>query len=277
MPCDKRTPGKTHFLLFTGLVCLLLSGCAGQRWADPLPEEEQEELTRIITTMLEVEKQCPDNLDADALLFGKSPLDDWAVAGYMQLLSPSFIKFVVSNPLGQPVYAFASNGIRFQILHPSQYLHIRGNVRSLASRKEVPQILIQGNWFAYLTGRLPADLSEGMEVNRDASDSSVWLRISPPDSGRKLESAWVHVNPLQKTVLGYLFLDSSGETVAEIVYGSQQEGSDSCKPEDEVTITGLPWGAELKIELKEINTSNQFSEKDFSLPVPPGYTTQLQL
>ncbi len=277
MHCSNRTPGNSRFLLLTGLICLLLSGCAGQRWADPLAEEEQVEITRIITTMQEMEKQCPDSLDAGALLFWNSPLGDWGVEGYMQLLSPSFIKLVVSNPLGQPVYAFASNGTRFQILHPRQYQHIRGNVRSLAIRKEVPQILAQGNWFGYLTGRLPADLPEGMEVNRDASDSSVWLRISPANSGRRLESAWVHVDPLQKSVLGYLFLDSSGETLAEIVYGGQQEGSDSCKPEEEVTITGLPWGAELKIELKDIDTSRQFSEKDFSLPVPPGYTTELQL
>ncbi len=275
MRCSRRTPGKTHCLLLTGLVCLLLSGCAGQRWADPLPEEEQDEITRIIISMQETEKECPDNLDADTLLFWKSPLDDWAVEGYMQLLSPSFVKFVVSNPLGQPVYAFASNGIRFQILQPGQYMHIRGNVRSLAIRKEIPQILSQGNWFAYLTGRLPAESLEIVAVNRDASDSTVWLRISPAVSVKKQESAWVHVNPLQKNVLGYLFLDSSGETLAEIVYGEQQEGGNNCRPGDAVTITGLPWGAELEIQLKDINTSNQFSEKDFSLPVPPGYTTEL--
>ena len=268
-------PGKTHLLLITGLVCLLLSGCAGQRWADPLAEEEQAETTRVIAAMQEVEQECPDSLDADVLLFWKSPLDDWAVEGYIQLLSPSFIKFVISNPLGQPVYAFASDGIRFQILHPRQYQHIRGTVRTLAIRKEIPQILVQGNWFTYLTGRLPADFPEVIEVNRDASDTTIWIRVSPPDSDKILESIWVHVNPLQKTVLGYLFLDSSGETLAEIVYGEQQERSDGCKLRDAVRITGLPWGAELEIQLKSINTSNTYSKKDFSLPVPPGYTTQL--
>jgi len=122
---------------------------------------------------------------------------------------------------------------------------------------------------------LPADFPEVIEVNRDASDTTIWIRVSPPDSDKILESIWVHVNPLQKTVLGYLFLDSSGETLAEIVYGEQQERSDGCKLRDAVRITGLPWGAELEIQLKSINTSNTYSKKDFSLPVPPGYTTQL--
>ncbi|NOQ46241.1 MAG: hypothetical protein GQ559_06170, partial [Desulfobulbaceae bacterium] len=63
----------------------------------------------------------------------------------------------------------------------------------------------------------------------------------------------------------------------EIVYGNQQERDNNCNPEDEITITKLPWGTELAIRLKNINGSNQYSEEDFSLPVPPGYTTQLQL
>ena len=268
---------KTHFLLLPALVCILLSGCAGQRWAEPLPVEEQGEIIQIIAAMQNGEKECPDSLDADALIFWKSPLDDWAVEGYMQLLSPSFIKFVVSNPLGQPVYAFASNGTDFQILHPRQYQHIRGNVRSLAIRKEVPQILVNGDWFAYLTGQLPAEPFEVVEVNRDASDTSIWLHFFPAGSDMTLESAWVHLNPRQEAVLGYLFLDSSGEILAEIVYGNgNQKKNDSCTPENEIRITELPWGAELTIQLKNISGSTQFSEKDFSLPVPAGYRTQLQ-
>jgi hypothetical protein len=276
MHCSKIKTGKTHLFLIPALVCILLSGCAGQRWAEPLPEEEQNMVTQTITAMQKATRECPNSFDADALIFWKSPLDDWAVEGYIQMLSPSFTKFIISNPLGQLIYAFASNGSDFQILQTRQYQHIRGSIRSLAFRKEVPQILVTGDWFAYLTGQLPAAAIEVVEVNRDASDTSIWLRIVPAESEMTLESAWVHLDPLQKTVLGYLFLDSTGETLAEIIYANQQEEDNTCTPEDEITITKLPWGAQLTIQLKNINGSNQFNEKDFSLPVPPGYTTQLQ-
>lgn len=268
---------KTRSLLIAALACILFSGCAGQRWDEPFPEDEQDKIVELISAMQKVEKECPDSLDADAQMFWKSPLDDWAVEGYLQLLSPSFLKFIISNPLGQPVFAFASNGDEFQILKPNQYQHIRGNVRSLAIRKEIPQILAQGDWFAYLTGRLPAGSLEVVEVNQDASDNSIWLRLSPAGSDTTLEHAWTHVDPLQGFVLGYLFLDGKGATLAEIVYGNQQDRDDSCTPRDEITISELPWGAKIMIKLKDINDRNQLGEKEFSLPVPAGYTTQLHL
>lgn len=275
MHCNKMNPEKTRLCLISVLLCFLLSGCAGQRWSGPLPEEEQGGIPQLIAAIQKVEKECPDSLDADALIFWKSPLDDWGVEGYMQLLSPSFIKFIVSNPLGQPVYAFASNGDGYQILLPRQYRHIRGNIRSLAIRKELPQILVLGDWFSYLTGKLPTASFEVVEINRDAKDTSIWLHIVSAGSGREPGSVWVHLDREQKTVLGYLFLDSNQETVAEIVYGNQQDRNDSCSSENEIKITELPWGAELTIQLKDISHSSQFSKKDFSLPVPPSYNTQL--
>ncbi len=276
MHCSKTKCSRTRLLLFPALLCILLSGCAGKRWTEPLVEEELSGVAKIITAMQQKERECADSLDADGLIFWKSPLNDLGVEGYIQLLAPSFLKFVVTNPLGQPVYAFASDGSGFQILHPRQYRHIRGNIRSLAVRKEVPQILVQGDWFAYFTGRLPAAPLKTAEVHRDASEMGIWLRIFPDDSEKTPESAWVHVDPLQMRVLGYLFLDSGGETLAEIVYGEQEGRSSNCKPKNEITITGLPWGSELTIQLKNIATGGRFSEKDFALPVPPGYTTQLQ-
>jgi hypothetical protein len=277
MLCSYTKTRKAYSLFITALTCILFSGCAGQRWAEPLPEEEHDRMVLLISAMQQVEGKCPDSLDADARIFWKGPLDDWAVEGYFQLLSPTFIKFIISNPLGQPIFAFASTVDEFQILRPNQYLHIRGKVRSLAMRQEIPQILTQGDWFAYLTGRLPTDSLEILEVNRDASDESIWLHLSPAGPDRTQGSVWTHVNPLQGGVLGYLFLDRNGATLAEIDYGNQQNRKDVCTAVGEIRISELPWGAEITIQLEDINDSSQLGEKEFSLPVPPGYTTQLQL
>ena len=269
---------RVHLPIIAVLIAFLFSGCAGQRWGKALAEEERDPIIHTLITMWEEEQLCPDHLDGDAQIFWESPMDSSAVEGYLQLLSPSFIKFIISNPLGQPVFAFSSNGEEFQILKPNQYQHTRGTVRSLAIRQEIPQILAQGDWFAYLTGRLPATPLQIEQIHQGAADDTFWLRLSSAVSDQTGETVWVHVHSRLRTVLGYLFLDNKGSTVAEIIY-AQEEGSTSgrCEPVKEMTITGLPWGSEMRLKLRAIEMNSQGDEKSFSLPVPPGYTTQLQL
>lgn len=256
------------------LISLLFSGCAGQRWTGPLAEEEQTGITAKLAAMQKLEKECSDSIDADALIFGESPVEEWRVAGYLQLFPPSFIKFVITNPLGQPVYAFASNGKTYQSLDPGHRRHTRGKIRSMAIRKNMPLSLVQADWFAYLTGRLPARSLEIVEINEDASGETVWLQLSPAVPDRTGESVWLHLDPVQGAVLGYLFLDGAGKTLAEISYGDKQGREDHCTPHRELLVTGLTWGATIRVQLQEISSDRQFSTEDFSLPVPKGYTTQ---
>lgn len=272
----KITTELTRFILPVSLAFLILSGCARPRWSEPLEDEENTEVAGIITAMQEADKSCPDSFDGDALIFWKSPLNDTGVSGYLQLLAPSFVKFIISNPLGQPVYAFASNGITFQSLNTRQRLHIRGNVRTLAIRQELPLVLAQGDWFAYLSGRLPARSLGILEVYRDNSDKTVWMLLAPLDSAKTLDKAWVHLDPEKRTVLGYLFLDRDGKTLAELSYNNQEERTDYCMPNEKIILTDLPWGSEIRIELKDIRTDTNYRVTDFSLPVPSGYARQLR-
>ncbi len=273
---NKRGRRQITLLLPAVLLCLLLGGCARKHWSETLEEEESAEIAAIVSSMQEETRSCPNSLDADVLIFWESPLAKNGVAGYLQILSPSFIKFVLSNPLGQPVYAFSTNGKTFQSLETLQRKHIRGNIRSIAIRKEIPPILLSGDWFAYLTGRLPERLVKVQEVNRDVSDQTVWLHLPPLGSSFATEKAYMHLDPEKRAVLGYLFLDQQGRTLVEITYKGQRNGTDLCTPRENIDVTGLSWGTELRIELQEIRTDTQFQEEDFSLPVPPGYETQLR-
>jgi len=266
----------SHFLLSAALFCLLLSGCASHRWAEPLTEEEHSEITGIIAAMQVADKTCPDSFDSEALVFWKSPLENAAVTGYLQLLSPSFIKFIVSNPLGQPIYAFASNGDTFQSLYTRQQLHIRGGVRSLAIRKKIPQVLVQSEWYALLTGHLTSHPLTILKVQHDVSDKTAWLLLAHLKTNRTLAETWLHLDPDKRKILGYLFLDREGKTVAEIVYENSTDRADYCTPNEKTTITNLPWGVEIVVKLKDIQTDTKFSKTDFTLPVPRGYKKQLQ-
>lgn len=276
MAPDNTAAVLSHFFLPAALFCLLLSACATHRWAEPVTEEEHSEIAEIIATMQATDTTCPESFDSEALIFWKSPLDNAAVTGYLQLLSPSFIKFIVSNPLGQPIYAFASNGDTFQSLYTRQQLHIRGSVQSLAVRKEIPQVLVKSEWFALLTGHLPSQPLTILQVQRDVSNKTVWLLLSPIETNKTLEKTWLHLDPEKRKVLGYLFLDREGKTLAEILYENSEDSVDYCTPNEKTTITNLPWGTEIIVELKDIQTDIKFSKTDFTLPVPNGYRKQLQ-
>lgn len=276
MDYNKMLKNLTAFMLPLCLTSLLLSSCSTKRWSEPLTEEEGVEISSIISKMQYQEKSCPDSLDADAKIFFKSPASNSGITSYVQLHSPSFVKFIITNPLGMVMYAFTSDGTSFQTLDSVSHQHIRGNVRTLAIRKNMPPILGEGEWFSYLTGRLPPYPLKIQTISKDSTDTTTWIHLAQPKSGTTDDSRWVHIDPERQKLLGYLFLDASGETIAEISYGEQKETGDICQPKEKIYITDLPWGSEIEIELQEISTETQFKQSDFILPVPADYYKQLQ-
>ncbi|MBU0946306.1 MAG: hypothetical protein KJ804_07035 [Proteobacteria bacterium] len=278
MACRENKKGWNGIALLLAAVFLdlFLGGCARQRWSEKLNEEEVAGVAETIQRMQEESKSCPNSFDATALIFWKHPMEESAIEGYLQLLAPSFFKFVINNPLGQPLYAISSNGRTFQSLHIAQQKHIRGNIRSLALRNEILPILVSDNWFAYLSGRLPDRAVEIEEINRDPASQTLWLHLANPGPERTTEKVYVHLAPAKREVLGYLILDSKGATLAEISYKEEEGKGDRCLPRKNIAVTNLSWGAEFRIELKEIRTDIQLQEDDFGLPVPPGYATQFQ-
>jgi len=257
-------------------VLSLLSGCAQQRWKEPLAEDETSNIVLLINNLQETHNSCPESLDADARIFWKSPAADSGMIGYLQISSPSYIKYIITNPLGMMIYAFASDGETFQILNTFKYQHIRGNIRSLITRQKLPLVLAEGDWFSYLSGRLPPYPLKIQQVTRDASDQTVWALLARSESSKTDDQRWIHIDPQQQKLLGYLFLDTSGKTLAEISYEKQENNGENCKPKEKITITELPWGSEIRIELQDISTATQFNQSDFTLPVPRDYYKQLQ-
>jgi len=237
--------------------------------------EENSAMEQVVVAMQERERQCSQNFDADMRLFWNNPLYSRAVEGYLQMLSPSSMKFVVSNPLGQPVFAFSGNGKTFQILQPRQHAHIRGSVRSLALRNKMPIIMTQGEWFAYITSRLPIRKLAIVETAQDKDSDTFWLRIANSGVQNTDGFVYLHLDPQKKVVLGYLFLDNAGETLAEISYPGKKVGASDCPVQTEITIDKLPWDAKIRIKLENIASGESLKEQDFPLPVPVGFNTQV--
>jgi hypothetical protein len=276
MDYNKMLRKLTAVMLPLCLISLLLSSCSTKRWSDPLTEEEGFEISSIISKIHDKEKSCPNSLDADAKIFFKSPTSNSGITSYVQLSSPSFVKFIITNPLGMLMYAFSSDGTTFQILDSVSHLHIRGNVRTLAIRKRMPPVLGEGEWFSYITGRLPSYPLKIQAISRDSNDTTAWVQLAHPKIGITDGSKWVHIDTERQELLGYLFLDAKRKTIAEISYGQQRKTGDICQPKEMIYITDLPWGSEIKIELQNIGTETSFKQSAYILPVPADYYKQLQ-
>lgn len=272
----KTTPlfSKRLLWIFPLLCCLLFSSCSTKPWGDALDEEATRKAQHLVKAIQQQEEKCFQSFDADMKMFWESPAGDKAVEGYLVLKSPSLLRYVISNPLGQPVFAFSGNGKVFQMLQTAEKTHVRGNVRSIALRNRVPLLLAQGDWFAYLSGRLPARKLSVIEAAQDSSSQTLWLQIAAPKSRYVTGTVHVQIDPATKELLSYLFLDDNGDIMAVIEY-PEKTGKQPCRIATTTAISGLPWGSLVTIELDTISGFDQFGPKDFTLPVPEGYQTQL--
>lgn len=261
------------------LLLVLLGGCAPKKWASlPLPADEQIQIRELLVSMQVANRLCPKGLDANAQIFWKSPLSNAAVSGYLELQEPSFIKFIVTNPLGMVVYALSSTGQIFQFLDISQRQYIRGSVRNLAIRQGIPRILGQANWSAILSAKLPSGPFTPQQISRDTDGHSVWIQIPQSSTYTGTAQQWLHLEPEQRRVLGYLFLDQDGTNIAEISYGKPEAGARTGCLSSQITthISNLPWGAEITIRLEDAQGKGPTLPSDFTLPVPTGFFEQLQ-
>lgn len=267
---------KSVLLATVPLLFILLSGCAKQHWTETLEEEETAGIAQIIYNMQEEDHSCPKALDAEVLIFWKTPLENYALQGYLQLLSPSFLKFVLSNPLGQPMYIIASDGKQFQSLDMTIRRHIRGSVRSLGIRNKIPLIIMNGDWYAFFTGRLPEQPFKIHHMYRNKEEQDVWVALPATISlSGLMEHTYIHFDPVRKEILGYLFLDDKGKILANISYGDQESKQNLCNIKEQINITELSWGAEIQIKLQDIRTDIHLQENTFILPVPKDYSKQL--
>ncbi len=275
---SNKIPGVQESRAFSRLILILLvllvNGCAGKPWTSPVADNETAFITKNFAEMQERDASCSSFLDAKATLSWETPGKDRSVAGFFQLMLPTSVKFVVTNPLGQPLYALVSaDGEYFQSINTSLKQHISGKISSLARQYKIPQSLLSDNWGYWLTGRLHEEGSKIEAIHRDGSGRGVWITMRYQDGETSLGTSHLLIQPTTKQLLARILVNRQGETIAAISY-DQRRGQADCAPVSRITITDLPYGSKLSIEFTEILTDRSFSAANFRLKVPAGYETE---
>lgn len=261
-------------------VMALSSGCARLPWKQPLDAGRQAAVRQVIDEMRRAETSRSACIDADLKIFFTSTVANRAISGYMQLMQPAQIKFVTSNPLGQPLVIFVSDGERVQFVNTMQTLFTEGNLTDFARAYELPSLAFASDWSRWLTGRLPEAL-EITDLREDLQGRGIWISVADGTADGRHGTVDFHehllVDPTRRLVIGRMFTDRSDNSIeATISYGdwlAERSGGEPVQP-GTITITDLDYSGRLELAFSALQAADQCRPASFELRQPPGYQYQ---
>ena len=270
-----RSPLYDVFFLF---LLFSISSCAGKQWTDTLEKKEAEPVETLFYQMRDRDAQCPCCLNADIAVSLGTPMEKKSIGGFLQLMDPSNIKFIMTNPLGQPVFAFVINGRTFQSINTIQRKYLSGSLDSFMLHHDIPLSLLSNNWADYLAGRLQQGPLEVVEIRNDREKRGVWITIRFTDGDKKRKN-YLLIDTVEKKLLTRIIVDEqdtsggSEQTVAIITYDGWLSDK-NCPIPTRLRISGFSFGYEIDIQLTEISTDAKLDRNTFKIKPPPGYLRQ---
>lgn len=247
----------------------LVGGCAQKQWRDPLGEKEQKSARKLIAQQLEMRRNCTSSIDAEISATWKSRIGDGGLNGYLKILLPSSVKVIALNPLGQPLYAFATNGTTFQTINAAGQVYKYGKVSSFVEKHSVPENLFHGQWGQWLTGTLGLKNEQSGRLLQDAASRGVWLALELEESGT-FTHEYLLFDTTDKRLLERVAMDKDGNESDRIIY-KQWATVDKCPLPTAMEIEGASYGATIQITLKNILIDGKFTKDQFPLQPPSGY------
>jgi hypothetical protein len=265
---------KISNLLFSGLVLLaplIISGCAGKPWTAPLDGDRFTTASQLVDSLLQEQQACGLGLDGDLALFYADPLEKQALSGYLQFSIPGSYKFVVANPFGQTIVAIAGDQKWYQYVNVPQRKYLAGSMRAFGIRHSLPNEFLNGQWGEWLTGRNQRPSNTIASIHEDKDSRGLWISFRHG----KLEPAGMShllLDPTSRLPLSLILENGSGKIIAKVTYGDWITLGE-CRQPQEIYINGLDYGTEIRLKLSNVQLTSE--GKQFSVPVPPGYTQQL--
>ncbi|MBT8360721.1 MAG: DUF4292 domain-containing protein [Deltaproteobacteria bacterium] len=262
---------KIVFIYLPMAALLTLAGCARTPWVGSIDEDQFPAGERNFNDMLVASRQCEPSLDGELLVTWSSALETVSFSGYFQLLLPTLFKFTTYNPLGQPLFAFASDGKSFQSVNSVSKKFIGGSLRSYGIRHDLPPTFIHGQWGYWLTGRLVIPASYVLEIRNDSEDRGLWYAVAASENA-SLPNEYILIDTSNRRVLERIIMDKKGKQLACMTYDNWQAIGECDQPLS-ITVAGLSFGTRADLALSELEATS-FVGKDFRIPYPPSYFRQ---
>ena len=250
---------------------MTLAACARPDWGDVFQDEAANASGRqLLTAMVAADKNCPLCRDVDVNLTLKSPLKNTAVSGYLLFRQPSWIKFVSSNPFGQPVFVAVSDGVRFQQLSIPQKTYLHGQVFSYLVHNNLPLALAMGDWESWLTGGVGGVRAEEAEVRPDRDNRGLWFTWPPRGIRQNGVQEHILVDAGKRQIIARVISEAGGKTIARFDYGNWRVDGPCPQPE-KIVVSGLDGGGIIEMVFSGLGTPAECPEDLFQLKKPEHF------
>lgn len=259
---------RTFILLFVPAV---LAGCAGRPWTEPLQGDRYDETSRLMETFAAQDATCGRTLDGDLSLVFTNALEKKTLAGYLEFSMPTSYKFVVTNPFGQPVFAAAGDHNSFQAINVPERKYMAGSMSSFGLRHKLPVEIFSKSWGEWIMDRHTRLGQSITAIHEDRQARGIWISYRH-DKGEPAGQSHLLVDPASGRILARILENGDGDTLAEVTYNGWLD-QEPCRQPQEVNITGLEYGAEIRLKLTDVRLTAE--ERRFQLPVPSGYMKQM--
>jgi len=250
------------------VVIWLLGGCVAlPRTVDLDNDGERDRVAAAFAKLQSRQAECHCCIDVAVSVTLKGLLHSGTVSGYLQAMSPAFLRFVGLNPLGQPLMILVTDGERFQYLAVDRGKGYEGSVAAETFVKYAPAGFRPHESFYWLSGRLPVGTVVVEEIGRALDAEGYWLTVLVGGERRRLL-----FDPAAGVILRHQVLGAEGEDVLEARYDDfRAAGGQGCLLPGRITVTTRQHRGTLEVSLSDWLVDAALSEKDFSFTLPPGF------
>ncbi len=265
---------SSYLALYVVLMSLLLlAGCALLPPVEIISEQEREGVETAFLDLLEKQQHCNCCIDATAQVSFKSWLQSGSIEGYLQAMSPSYLKFVGVNPLGQPLMILASDGDWFQFVNVPEAKVYAGSVEAKAFSKYAPKGFEPDEIFYWLTGRFAPEAVAIDSVAKNEEGPGYWLEVTVDGAG--FPKSLILFDAMERSVTRHILQNGKGKKLMDVQYGAYQllssQNGNECAMPGEITVSSNSQQGSIHILLNDWLGGAAFSPSDFDVELPAGF------
>jgi len=242
-------------------------------WTIPPDDKQAESIVHFLQSGSLRPESCPPAIDGDVSFSYRNIFGEKNISGYFQLISPSFLKFVISNPLGQPIFALTSDQTTFQLINTLKRKYISGTVYSYGLLNDIPSPLLKGDWQNWIRGTVTIQTSAITDIRGDKKNRGIWVTA---EGSRDDSFSRTHllIDTGGNVLLERIIERDDGNRLAKITYADWVSVG-TCKQPTSISITGLRYQTEVTVNLSDIRPVETTDNDARLLTAPANYLQQI--
>lgn len=247
--------------LFFYLAPLLLTSCSYTPWLESPLSPEDAGITPMIVQEMQ-ENRCGNGFDADAIVTLTTKLGNHTYKGYLAALNPSYGKFVISSPLGQPLFiaTAALEELTFINIAAQNYSHKA--IPSLLQEYELPKNLFSNGVANFLGAYISSNFTPPFSYYSDKNSRGIWVQANNAQET-------LLINPEKKQIVARRIASEGNQLDISYIYHVEK-----CSPPATITVNGLPYGSTITVELKNGAQTKSFAPSMFTVH-PPSFFQEI--